>query len=122
MDKFLLTREEFATYRTQFLQRAHTKTLTAIDIVVYNIIRGKHPRNGFTAITTPNKLNCCGLDKWNAFLLAKRSILRSVTTTRSIITRIPRVDLAERFCSTMALPFTTEFLNAFREELINHAD
>lgn len=39
---------------------------TALDHMVYSIARGKHPRNGFTEITSVNKLTN-GVSKWQAY-------------------------------------------------------
>jgi len=127
----LLTKEQFAAYREQYLVRAHNKTLTPADIIIYNIVRGKSPRCGFTAITNTNKLNCCAFDKWQGFLQPK-SHLMWITRT------IPEADIrfhqrlsisalnstptsrAERFCKENALPYSVEFIETFRTELNNY--
>ena len=66
----ILSPSQFATYRATFKQRASDKTLSPIDMLIYNMIRGLPLSRGFTAITNPNKL-ANGADPWAAFKSAK---------------------------------------------------
>lgn len=52
----LLTKEQFIVFRDAFKARARAKSITAADLLIYNIIRGHEANRGFTPITNKIKL------------------------------------------------------------------
>lgn len=54
--QFILSDEEFLSFKEVFKARAHAKQIAATDILLYNIVRGKKMDRGFTPVTNPNKL------------------------------------------------------------------
>jgi len=61
-----LTKEQFLEFRAKFKEQANAKSLSASDMILYNLIRGKDPKSGFTPITNPNKLSN-GAIAWFAY-------------------------------------------------------
>lgn len=53
---FIASKEEFLFIQKAFKEKAHAKQITAEDIILYNIIRGKTVDRGFTPITNAKKL------------------------------------------------------------------
>lgn len=53
---FITSKEEFLFIQKAFKEKARSKQITADDIVLYNIIRGKNIDRGFTPITNTTKL------------------------------------------------------------------
>ncbi|PPD55293.1 MAG: hypothetical protein CTY12_01420 [Methylotenera sp.] len=52
----LLTKEQFIIFRDAFKARARAKSITAADLLIYNVIRGHEANRGFTPITNKIKL------------------------------------------------------------------
>lgn len=52
----LLTKEQFIIFRDAFKARARAKSITAADLLIYNVIRGHAANRGFTPITNKTKL------------------------------------------------------------------
>lgn len=52
----VLSRDDFLCARDAFKEKASAKQITAVDILLYNILRGKKMDRGFTTVTNPNKL------------------------------------------------------------------
>lgn len=52
----LLTKEQFIIFRDAFKARARAKSITAADLLIYNVIRGHAANRGFTPITNKIKL------------------------------------------------------------------
>ena len=50
------SKEHFQLYRAAFKKLAHQKQLTAMDMIIYNILRGREPNYGFGEITNPIKI------------------------------------------------------------------
>jgi hypothetical protein len=69
-----LSKHEFLQFQSAFKARATSGKNQAADMLVYNIIRGKDPKRGFTAITNTNKLNN-GAGEWFGFTQAKYNAL-----------------------------------------------
>lgn len=75
--QFIVSKEEFLFIQKAFKEKAHNKTLTAEDILLYNIIRGKDIDRGFTPVTNPTKLaNGEGAYKGQRRLFESKSHLR----------------------------------------------
>ncbi len=53
---FISSKQEFEFFKQAFKEKARNKQITAEDILLYNIIRGKDIDRGFTPITNPIKL------------------------------------------------------------------
>lgn len=53
---FILSKDQFLTFQTAFKRLAQAKEVTASDMMLYNIVRGKPINNGFTPITNTTKL------------------------------------------------------------------
>lgn len=64
--EFVITREQFLTFRDAYKELAHRKQVTAKDIVLYNVVRGLPNDRGFTSITNPVKI-ANGLQKDHGF-------------------------------------------------------
>lgn len=60
----ILTKQRFCEFRDAFKTKARNKQVTALDILLYNIIRGLDQERGFTPITNPRKL-CGGENVYN---------------------------------------------------------
>lgn len=54
---FVSSKEEFEQFRTIFKHKAQNKQIKAIDILLYNIMRGVDLERGFTPITNQRKLD-----------------------------------------------------------------
>jgi hypothetical protein len=54
--QFISSRQEFEFFKQAFKEKARNKQITAEDILLYNIIRGKDLDRGFTPVTNPTKL------------------------------------------------------------------
>lgn len=52
----LLTKEQFIIFRDAFKARARAKSITAADLLIYNVIRGHAANRGFTPVTNKTKL------------------------------------------------------------------
>jgi len=50
------SKEHFQKYRAVFKKLAHKKRLTATDMIIHNVLRGRKPDYGFGRITNPIKL------------------------------------------------------------------
>lgn len=78
MDKqFILSNEDFLQFKTAFKAKATAKQTTAVDILLYNIFRGKDPARGFSPITCQRKLDN-GMDSMLGFLQARANIKRTL--------------------------------------------
>lgn len=74
--QFIASKEEFLFIQQAFKEKARSKKTTAVDILLYNIIRGKDIDRGFTPITNPRKLSG-GEDAYQGkrkFIESKRSL------------------------------------------------
>ena len=74
--QFIASKEEFTFILHAFKEKARIKNITALDILLYNIIRGKDPERGFTPITNQRKLSG-GEDAYKGkrrFIESKRSL------------------------------------------------
>lgn len=64
----ILSQEQFTEFKALIKTKAANKQLTATDIIVYNIIRGKDIKRGFTPITNPKTLLYqCNGNRWMRF-------------------------------------------------------
>lgn len=63
MTAFIISKEQFQQFRAAFKSKTRT---TSADILLYNIIRNKDPKRGFTPITSPTKL-LNGMWDWQSF-------------------------------------------------------
>lgn len=50
------TKEQFIAFKTAWANAAQAGTLDSADMMLYNIIRGKHPQYGFTPTQNLNKM------------------------------------------------------------------
>ena len=74
--QFVASKEEFLFIQQAFKEKARIKNITAVDILLYNVIRGKDLERGFTPITNPTKLSG-GEDAYGGkrkFIESKRSL------------------------------------------------
>ena len=70
LNTFVLSKEEFLQFREAFKAKAKAKTITSADILLYNLVRNKDPKNGFTPITSQVKLNN-GMYEWMGYTHAR---------------------------------------------------
>jgi hypothetical protein len=63
---FIFDKSQFQALQTNFKDSAHNESNSSSDAILYNIIRGKDLKRGFTPITNQNKLNN-GADPWLGF-------------------------------------------------------
>lgn len=58
------------------------ETKTAFDHLVYNIIRGKDPKTGFTPVSNPNKLQySCNHNPYHYFILLTQFLYQRARPT-----------------------------------------
>lgn len=67
-----LSKTEFQQFQAAFKARANANQISSVDMVVYNLVRGKPTSSGFTAVTNSIKLNA-GQDPWYSYKQAKFS-------------------------------------------------
>jgi len=82
MTKFILNdKQQFKQYQLAFRQLAHTKQATAVDHILYNLLRGKDLKRGFTPITNETKLNNNARKEpeWYTFKLALSELIFSIS-------------------------------------------
>lgn len=65
-----LSKTEFLQFQSAFKARANAGKLSREDMLLYNIVRGKDPRRGFTAITNTAKL-ANGSSEWSGWQQAR---------------------------------------------------
>lgn len=73
---FIFTKEEAMSIISTFKECARAKKVSALDMVIYNLARGKEPRRGFTPITNPFKLNSNANDPFNGYKQASQALIR----------------------------------------------
>lgn len=74
---FICSKEAFLFIQQAFKEKARNKQITAEDILLYNIVRGKDMDRGFTPVTNPNKLaNGEGVYKGERRLYESRAHLK----------------------------------------------
>lgn len=71
----IFTKDQFITARARMSARQQAKTLTAIDMVWYNTIRGKSLTNGFTKRTNSGRKNAISGGEWGQFIGAAKGML-----------------------------------------------
>jgi hypothetical protein len=59
--KYFETKEQYLTFRNAWAKAAQSKTLTAAHFMLYNIIRGKDPQDGFTPFQRRSKFDGMGM-------------------------------------------------------------
>lgn len=70
MISHILSKEQFLQFQTAFRARANAKNISASDIVLYNVVRGKDKKHGFSPITNATKL-ANGTYPWLAYTSAE---------------------------------------------------
>lgn len=70
MISYTLSKQEFLQFQSAFKARAKTGSNSSADMVLYNIVRGKSAKHGFTPITNQIKINN-GASEWSGFNQAK---------------------------------------------------
>jgi len=55
--KLFATKEDYLAYRAAFKEMARSKELTARDMMMHNILRGRAPEFGFTPITKQSRID-----------------------------------------------------------------
>ncbi len=55
--KLFATKDDFLAYRAAFKEIARAKELTAKDMMMHNILRGRAPEFGFTPITKQTRID-----------------------------------------------------------------
>ena len=78
---FIFNKDEFQKLQAAFKNKAHEKAVSASDMILYNIIRGKDPICGFTPITHAGKL-AGGMSAWQAYHTAKTDLKWSLTPSK----------------------------------------
>lgn len=63
---FIFDKPAFQTLQATFKQYANQNSNSASDMILYNIIRGKDIKRGFTPITNSNRL-ANGADPWYGY-------------------------------------------------------
>lgn len=69
-----LTKEQRTAIITAFKARARAKQVTAVDMIVYNLIRGLSPCRGFTPISNANKLVSSANDEYFQYHQARQRL------------------------------------------------
>ena len=80
MTTYILTdKQQYKQYRQAFRQLARAKLITAEDHILYNLVRGKDLKFGFTPITREAKLNAhYSKDGFRAFNAALASLKHNI--------------------------------------------
>lgn len=75
MEYIITDKQQFRQYQTEFRNMSRAKAATAQDHILYNLIRGKDLKRGFTPITNTNKLTSnYSNNVWHAFSAAKSDL------------------------------------------------
>jgi hypothetical protein len=75
MDYIIQDKQQYWQYQEAFRTRARNKQTTAQDHILYNFIRGKDLKRGFTPITNANKLSAnYANNQWHAFSQALQDL------------------------------------------------
>ena len=72
---FIFSKEDALFIIQAFKARARAKNVSAVDMVIYNLARGKCASAGFTPLRHPAKIRSNGNDPWNGYTLACRSVM-----------------------------------------------
>lgn len=80
---YFINRENYLKLKTAWKNLANNKSITSADIIIYNMLRGKAPANGFTA-TAPGSKHERGNDPWFAFEQAKKTALSRMPNGHSV--------------------------------------
>lgn len=79
MNYLITDKSQFHLYQQAFRQLANAKMATVEDHILYNLLRGKDLKRGFTPITNPVKLNADYYkNEWRAFDQALSSLKSSI--------------------------------------------
>jgi hypothetical protein len=74
---YLLTREQFQSFRTSFKEKSKLRILTPRDMLIYSMIRGLPVDRGFSPVTNETKL-ANGAAPWAALETTKASLKWSI--------------------------------------------
>ena len=73
MTTYIYTKEQFLQFNERFVQAANNKNISASDMILFNILRNKDSRCGFSPITNQRKLGS-GTKEWQGFDAACRDL------------------------------------------------
>ena len=73
MTSFILSKEQFQQFQINFRRESNAGCLSAADMILYNLLRGRDLSRGFTCITNLTKL-AHGMDSWLGFKQAIRAL------------------------------------------------
>lgn len=82
MTNHILTKDQYTQFNKLFTNAANRKSISASDIILNNILRGKDARRGFTEITNETKLGH-GMDPWQGYKQAKAQLISSLRWSRT---------------------------------------
>lgn len=112
--QFYISKEQFTELKASWKKLAETKTITASDILIYNILRSKKPSLGFTATT--NNCHIQGNDPWFAFQSAKWDATSKYTSSwKPELTDARKQKFKDRFGIDMPEDFKTKINEASHE-------
>ena len=80
---YFITREDYLKLKAAWKKLADAKNIKPADIIIYNMLRGKAPVNGFTA-TAPGSKHERANDPWYAFEEAKKAALSKLPNGHSV--------------------------------------
>lgn len=80
MTYILETKEQFLQYRVAFKQFSHRKMAKVEDHLLYNLLRAKDPKHGFTPISNEGKLRGTGFtpNPHRAYALGRNSLFYNI--------------------------------------------
>jgi hypothetical protein len=84
MEYIIQDKQQFRQYQEAFRQLSRSKQATVEDHILYNLIRGKDLKRGFTPITSEKKLNAhYSKNAWLAFDAACNNLAWNIRSKHS---------------------------------------
>lgn len=69
--KYLLTQEQYDTFKREWARKSDAKALTAADMLFFNLVHGRDPKKGFQPCNSGRQR---GNDPWFAFNQARIAV------------------------------------------------
>jgi hypothetical protein len=114
---YLLTRDDYLNLKAAWKKLADAKDIKSSDIIIYNVLRGKAPANGFSATAQGSKHERAN-DPWFAFEQAKKNALSRMPNGHSVkLTMKWYPGKAEEYHAKVTAAFVTRYGIEAPEEL-----
>ena len=102
-----LSLSQFTQFKSYIAARTEAGTLTSTDILLYNIVRSKDLKRGFTPLTNPGRLGGVGRGEWSKFKDAKDHLKYQLSYNKLPTTEMFGEPLSAEVISLLTTALTT---------------